>query len=204
MIWEDLINWVKLNHPSLKDSFLEGRQCISHISVVDTEIILPDYLIEMYKITSGQKRNIDGAFFLDMSFITQKESIRLIEEFYENIQLDNDLFNELDGDSIPKDAIYPRYMDYLRYPLAMDYGGNYIGIDYRPDTKGKVGQIINFGHDFGDRYVLAEDIEEFIYKLFCRLRDGRNTLVEIEPCYFEWRGKFNEPLQRKFEDFLNE
>jgi hypothetical protein len=50
-------------------------------------------------------------------------------------------------------------------PIINDAGGNYIGIDFDPDTQGTVGQIINFGRDEMRQYVAAKSLQDFLVLL---------------------------------------
>ena len=46
--------------------------------------------------------------------------------------------------------------------FATDGCGNNIGIDYDPGPSGTFGQIINFGSDQQEKYVLAESFGKFM------------------------------------------
>lgn len=61
--------------------------------------------------------------------------------------------------STPAGAIQKKYLHYKWLPVFSDYGGNYIGVDLDPDINGTIGQVINFGRDVEDMYVLAPNLE---------------------------------------------
>ena len=62
--------------------------------------------------------------------------------------------------SIPPNTI--KQYSKLWIPILSDNSGNYIGIDFDPDILGKFGQIIFFGADEYELYLLANSWEEFL------------------------------------------
>jgi cell wall assembly regulator SMI1 len=64
--------------------------------------------------------------------------------------------------SFPEDAIKKIYFNPNWVPIIFDNLGNYIGLDLDPDAKGTVGQVINFGRDEEDMFVIAETFEKFL------------------------------------------
>jgi cell wall assembly regulator SMI1 len=91
-----------------------------------------------------------------------------------------DFDNEISFTSTPKSAIQKKYFHYKWLPIFSDYGGNYIGIDLDPDTKGKKGQVINFGRDEEDMFVLAENLDDLFDKLLAELDKTENRLLNSE------------------------
>ncbi len=64
--------------------------------------------------------------------------------------------------SFPEGAIKKKYFNPNWIPIIFDNLGNYIGIDLDPDVNGKVGQVINFGRDEEDMFVIADSFEKFL------------------------------------------
>ncbi|MFC3605329.1 SMI1/KNR4 family protein [Deinococcus soli (ex Cha et al. 2016)] len=75
----------------------------------------------------------------------------------------------------PPGTIRPVAFDAGWLPLARDYGGAYLAVDLRPDARGQVGQIINFGAREWKRFVLAPSITAFFADLLQNVADGRAT-----------------------------
>jgi cell wall assembly regulator SMI1 len=71
--------------------------------------------------------------------------------------------------SEPAGFIKPVYTNKKWIPLTHDVSGNHIGIDYDPDDKGAVGQIIKFGRDEDTKVLLADNFESFIEKFVKKL-----------------------------------
>lgn len=65
-------------------------------------------------------------------------------------------------------------------PVFSDHGGNYIGIDLDPDSKGNKGQVINFGRDEQDMVVLAENLGNLFGKILAELNHVENCLLNSE------------------------
>jgi cell wall assembly regulator SMI1 len=57
--------------------------------------------------------------------------------------------------SFPQETICLGYINPGWIPLCSDSGGNHFGIDLNPARIGEAGQVINFGRDEEDKYVLA-------------------------------------------------
>jgi cell wall assembly regulator SMI1 len=55
------------------------------------------------------------------------------------------------------ERIQPLYANRGWVPFTHDWGGNHLGVDLAPGPTGLVGQVINFGRDEQDKYVLADN-----------------------------------------------
>jgi len=64
--------------------------------------------------------------------------------------------------SFPQGAIKKKYFNPNSMPIIFDNLGNYIGFDLDPDINGKVSQIINFGRDEKDMFVIADSFDKFL------------------------------------------
>jgi len=69
---------------------------------------------------------------------------------------------ELPLTSHPANAIKKKYFHIKWLPILSDFGGNYIGLDLDPDKKGVKGQVIVFGRDEEDMFVIANSWSEFL------------------------------------------
>jgi cell wall assembly regulator SMI1 len=80
--------------------------------------------------------------------------------------------------SQPEGVIKVMYTNRLWIPLTSDAGGNHIGLDYDPDHRGRVGQVISFGRDEDTKRLLANDFDGFVEQCISWL-DGAT-----------WNGKY--------------
>lgn len=85
----------------------------------------------------------------------------------------DDGMNEALADSMssrPEGVIKPMYLNPRWIPLTHDGGGNHIGLDYDPDVRGTVGQVIIFGRDEDEKKLLAPSFEAFLARFVHELR----------------------------------
>lgn len=99
---------------------------------------------------------------------------------YELERFSYDFDNEIPFTSTPSQAIKQKYFHYKWLPIFSDYAGNYIGIDLDPDSKGKRGQVINFGRDEEDMFVLAENLEDLFDKVLNEFAKAENSVLNSE------------------------
>jgi len=86
--------------------------------------------------------------------------------------------------SSPPGVVKAMYANPKWIPISHDYGGNHFGIDYDPDHKGMVGQIISFGRDEDQKQFKASSFTAFMNELVCQL--GQTKWNGI---YREWVGR---------------
>ncbi|KRD11093.1 hypothetical protein ASE21_05095 [Flavobacterium sp. Root901] len=84
---------------------------------------------------------------------------------------------DIDFTSTPENAIKKKYFNHKWIPVFSDHGGNYIGMDLDPDVNGKRGQIINFGRDEEDMYVMADDLEQFFDSILNQLNINKGEAL---------------------------
>ncbi|MDO4229357.1 MAG: SMI1/KNR4 family protein [Capnocytophaga sp.] len=87
--------------------------------------------------------------------------------------------------SDPEGAIKTNYFNLGWLPLFSDYGGNYLGLDLDPDSRGTKGQIINFGRDEEDMLVYAESLEKFLDLILQITETKPDTLLNSEYHLFD-------------------
>ena len=145
-----------------------------------TGLQLPDDLIHYYiNHHDGQKETICGLFF-GLNFM----SIENIAAEYNKIHqfFDGSLRQELSEGlrSHPENAIKRIYYHDKWIPLASDGGGNYLGIDTDPDTNGTFGQIINFGRDEDEMYVIARSFTELLGFIYDSLSNDEAYHISVD------------------------
>lgn len=86
-------------------------------------------------------------------------------------------FNDVERRTWPEGAIKDAYFHAKWCPVIEDYGGNYIGVDLDPGPSGHKGQVIVFGRDEDDLYVIAESWEAFLDLILARIEAGGGELL---------------------------
>lgn len=82
--------------------------------------------------------------------------------------------------SHPADAIQRQYSTPGWVPLLSDDDGNHIGVDLNPGPAGVAGQVINFGRDEEQKYVLFPSVIELVEWLAVAIETGRIAYDEDE------------------------
>jgi cell wall assembly regulator SMI1 len=122
-------------------------------------VALPNSVREFLAVHNGQEGFglIFGQEFLSTSRMRQEwDNWRSIDETEMNDNCSEFM------ESNPEGVIKPMYCNRAWIPLTHDGGGNHIGIDFDPDSRGKVGQVIAFGRDEDTKRLLAGSFEEFL------------------------------------------
>jgi len=104
---------------------------------------------------------------------------------------------ELPLTSTPFGAIKLKYFHLKWLPIFSDGGGNFIGIDLDPDTNGKKNQVIVFGRDEEDMYVLADDLSGFFDRCLLEIAsNGMEILAGVHLHDYLREGKGRKGLHR--------
>ncbi len=153
---------------------------------------LPGTLRELLAVHDGQDQGF-GLFF-GLHFL----SINGIRANWDNwISIENDGLNEELKDSMssrPEGVIKPLYQNRKWIPITHDFGGNHIGIDFDPDTKGSPGQVIAFGRDDDEKRLIATTFEGFLLRFTQQLRS-----IQWEVAVNGWR--LQAPYNRHYHDW---
>jgi internalin A len=160
------------NPPATDDEILAYEQLIGKS--------LPDGYKDLYLSHNGQQRfdKYGLAFFFSLPFLSIRESMEQWKSL--NQQLDDMSQADIKSHSIPVDCIREQYLNPAWIPISKDSGGNFIGIDLDPYIKGTYGQVINFGRDEDNKYVIASGIGELLAYMFDLIRKNRLSILEQE------------------------
>jgi internalin A len=142
-------------------------------------LTLPADLKEWYLCNNGEK---------DVGFSILGFSFLPLNEMYSHWKVWDDLreeWNETEGyTSYPDGYIKKMYINKGWIPFSHDGGGNHIGMDLDPDIKGTDGQIINFGRDENDKFVIAPSLKDFLQLLIDICKMPEFSFVEEEEDWF--------------------
>ena len=178
--WDRVAHWATLHFPPL----LERLNPPASEAAIDTAqaacgVVFPNDLRTLYRRADGDAEG-EPCFFFGLQFLPLD---RLVEEWrcWERVLTDDPGINDLIGfqTSTPPDAIAERYVDRGRIPFAYDWGGNHLGVDLNPGPAGSVGQIINFGRDESDKFVIAPSLGEFMHWYADNLEEGNVVVPSV-------------------------
>lgn len=161
--WNEYEDWCNENYKVSTNLFNEPAEEKKLEELANLVGYLDDDFKTLYSIHNGEASGC-GMFF-GFTFLTIDE---IIEEI--NFMVPD---NSYRGTSNPSQCIKVSYYELGWLPIAADGSGNFIGIDYSPDINGKRGQIINFGRDENNKYVLSENLNEFFQTLINQINEKK-------------------------------
>ena len=162
---------------------------------------LPQSLRDVYLQNNGQDRTTVCGTFFGLEFLSLEEVRRNWRDWCDIAR--EPFYAEMIEFSTfyPKRAIQHKYACTGWIPFAHDGGGNHLGTDVSPEPAGKVGQIINFGPDEDNKFVIAPSFEAFLAWQLEQLQNGN---VRITTHNFDGRlERIAEIKHPSFEVFLD-
>lgn len=171
-LWENFKNIVIEKYPALSNALSDGIS-VEKVKSFGTElgVELPPSFIDILTSSNGQKDKTKFFFF--------GTQLMSLDEIKNEMELNNELAVTMAGEgdmcsSTPKGHIKCEYASKKWIPLFNSGGGTCIGLDYDPDESGVLGQIINFGADDENKYVLAKSLDDFIKLSTEKLVSGKD------------------------------
>ena len=141
-------------------------------------LFLPQSLKDLLATHNGQGPKLKCGLFFGDEFLSVSE----IQVQWDNWKsLEDENLNEEFASSMssqPPGVIKPLYLNPKWVPLTHDGGGNHTGLDFDPDPKGQVGQVIAFGRDQDEKKLLAGSFEDFLARFLQRLNSVRWSLAQ--------------------------
>lgn len=180
---ERLDTWLKTNLEEVHDDLKPG---CSEAELAEFEALVgrefPESLKALYRWHDGQTGTASTGPFFGLTFLPLAEALKhwaswrdIVEEWSdEDMSVNSDFCT-----STPPGAIKALYANRYWIPFAYDYGGNHLGVDLDPAGQGTVGQVINFGRDEEEKFVVASSLETFIEWLVDQFETG-NVAIRVE------------------------
>lgn len=183
-LWDAIKAWYAEHLPEVYESLNPGasKHAITKFEAELKEEVgkgLPQGLRDVYLQNDGQNRTIVCGMFFGLEFLSLAELVRnwrgwrdiASNPFYADM-------NEF-STSYPATAIQPEYATTGWVPFAHDGSGSHLGVDLAPGPAGQTGQVINFGSDENDKFVMAPSFEAFLAWQLKQLQGG-NFRVKTE------------------------
>lgn len=120
---------------------------------------LPARMKEFLMAHDGQ--SYDGYAFYRGGVLLSTSGIKFQWDMWRAIEADEDADLE-DFSSEPPECIKLMYSNPKWIPITHDNSGNYVGLDFDPDVRGRQGQVVTFGRDEDEKRVLADSYEAFL------------------------------------------
>ena len=177
-----LTNWFQLELPEVLEDLNEPANP-TQISSLEEKLNLefPDSFKELYLVYNGQKGKINTGVFYGLEFLSLDGIYDQWKSWAEIVDTENEegmkalsMFSKSHIDGQIKEI----YANKKWVPFAHDWGGNFLGIDFDPDVNGISGQIINFGRDEDEKFVVANSFSEFIKWYARELNNGNYNIAQ--------------------------
>ena len=169
--WKIYTNWLKTKLPKYA-ALLNSGASVGDIEKLENylQFAVPDDLKILLLTNNGDsKLNSENSFlgaFLGFEFLSVDRIISVHEDWK------NYVMNEYDGTSFPVNHIKIAYTNPKWIPIFADSAGNYVGLDLDPDLDGVSGQIINFGRDEENKFVIAKNLNSFLEFVVGKINSG--------------------------------
>src|SRR5688572_1533832 len=155
------VSWSRIDHVlptlGLTDPQLAAGATEAAIAAFESAVNLqlPAEVRELFRGHDGQT-SVKAGLAAGFHFVSLREAQKLMEDWAATRAKLGDGIKKLDRacSSSPSKAIQRKYSTAGWVPLLRDDEGNAIGVDLQPSSAGTAGQIINFGRDEDDKFVL--------------------------------------------------
>ncbi|WP_135228126.1 SMI1/KNR4 family protein [Deinococcus fonticola] len=176
-------SWYAAHVPAIQASLRPGvpEEELNDVEA-RTGLKLPEAYRTLYRWHDGQEFGPGGMFGMTFQSLARVEQVW--ERWQDLLHGSPDLNTNIPSQSHPPDAIQEAYITRGWLSFLEDGGGSGVGIDLNPGLEGVVGQVINFGRDEQEKYVLADSLDAFLREYLRRLETGRASAVRIEE--FDW------------------
>lgn len=179
---ERLDHWLNANLPELGDDLAPG---CSDTEIAEFELLVgrtfPESLKALYRWHDGQRGGADTGPFFGLDFLSLADARAHWESWKKVVddasQDDMAELSEFCTSATPG-AVKVAYANAYWIPFAYDHGGNHLGVDLDPGDNGTVGQVINFGRDEENKFVLAGSVAAFLEWLADQFESGNAAITE--------------------------
>lgn len=166
---QSLVAWFEENLPAIAADLNPGASPAA-LASLEAKIgqALPPEAREFYQLHDGQKGEAPG-FFYGLEFLALNQVANQWQTWADIVADDPELPGSIPGSSTPPGAIREVYVDLAWIPVAHDFSGNHLALDLNPGPQGQRGQVINYGPDENDKYVLAPSLTDFLHWFYREL-----------------------------------
>jgi cell wall assembly regulator SMI1 len=180
---ERVLAWSDAKLPVLRESLRRG---VSEAEIAAAQeklgAELPSDVVELYRAYDGQVELHDRrGLFYGVRWMPLSEVLAAWENWVDLGTRDPGLVDDCAEfmKSDPPGAIEPIYINRGWIPFTADGSGNNLGIDLAPGPKGTRGQVIIFGRDENEKFLVAPSLSAFTSWYADQLESGK-FFVELD------------------------
>ena len=167
--WNRVENWLRQNRPNYYSALGDGAS-ESEIQQLEDTVgrRLPEEVRASLRRHNGQDRNQPWVW-CGQILMSCKEIASDWSSFKESFDEDDGGWDE---DFEGEDGVLQQWWNPGWIPWLSNGGGDFTCIDLAPAEGGTVGQVIDFGHDSGERPLLYPSFTAFLVSFADRLEAG--------------------------------
>lgn len=142
----------------------------------------PESLKDLYRAHDGQRGEANTGPFYGLTFLPiadAKKHWSAWKKIVEESSAEDMKGASMLSKSARVGAVKEIYANKFWIPFAYDHGGNHLGVDLDPGESGTVGQVINFGRDEDEKFVVGSSVATFLEWMVDQLDSG-NSNIQIE------------------------
>lgn len=171
--WDLYKNYLKEKLPYYH-SRLNGPSSLREIEKLESKlgIKLPEEMKDLYLENNGEDESwYIGGIMCGSRMLTIAGILKEWRDL-KSVEKENNFNAKWIGEIYPENSIMPHDFNEKWIPIFSDDNGNFIGIDLAPGPEGKSGQIINFGTDEFDHFVIAASLTDFFNLINQQFENG--------------------------------
>jgi cell wall assembly regulator SMI1/predicted DNA-binding WGR domain protein len=177
--WKRIDAWLQGNAPMLATKMNAGAKPGTIAEAERTlGVEFPDAVRASYAVHNGSGIM---SLFPSGDYLSLEDMLSQYKVWKELV--DEGLWDE--EESEPEGPIQKVHYHLKWIPLTHNGGGDHTLIDLAPAKGGKVGQLIDFGHEGGPEGIAATGLSEYLAYIADGLEAGAAT--EVEATYLEWK-----------------
>lgn len=146
---------------------------------------LPAQLRNFYGFANGETDAADNlGLFMGLKALSLEDMLGQYQEMLSVTDMEMDGIISAKPGEVKETYFHPGWL-----PIAADYGGNFLAVDFSPGENGRLGQIINCGRDEETLYAVADSFDDFLKLILKQLENGNLQYFEGDGdvFYLKWR-----------------
>lgn len=177
---ERLEEWLETNLPEVHADLAAG---CTEVAIAEFEMLVgkafPEGLKDLYRAHDGQRGATNTGPFYGLIFLPIADAKnhwaawkKIVDETSPEDMKGASMFSK----SAMVGGVKEIYANKYWIPFAYDHGGNHLGVDLDPGPRGTFGQVINFGRDEDEKFVVASSVARFLEWLADQLESGNSNI----------------------------
>jgi len=183
-IWQKILLLLEPFLPHAENDPIIQEEIKLKIEVIEENlgVLLPLDVKSYYQAFNQMLSITDIGLFYGLTTFPVETSMKVWGEFLEDPLYEQSLETGImrSESVIPDGKAKLDYFNKKWLPIAHDYSGTYLALDFSPTPSGSFGQVINFGASERTRFVLFKNITAFGHNLLRNLENSRCDIINSD------------------------